>query len=730
MGSGNGGRRWLPGWLGALLVPGLFSLFVFRGVLFLGELPFRRDMSQQFLPLKRVFSDALRAGRLPEWWPWDALGMPMLALPLLSAFHPSTLFFLALPFHLAFVLQFFLPVPLALGGTWRLGRALGLRPVFAALAATGYVLGGYFLGVTEFTYISLAAGALPWLWWGALRCRREARPRPVVFALALASMLLAGDPLLSLMGGLGAVVLVARRAPPRRLLRPALAFVLGTGLALALSAVQVLPSVLLLRESPRAHGLDLADANTWRMDLPQLLGMVSPRELPQSLPFLEMTYVGLSVAALALVGATVRGRLRVRLVVLTAVSLLLAFGAATPLWGLFSAVVPFWKSLQYPMKAMGPATLLLPLLAARGAQLVWRSDRRRFLPAVGCALAGGAFSVTGAWAPALPCLLLALVWGVMAWRPRLVLPLSYVALAVVAMDLSLTNGHVVATMPPEFYAPPPLVKPLADGGVSPEGFCYSVLWRPPARLQGFVERSIASSAALFPVRGSLHGLPTCNPYLPGYSARYADLWLRDEKLWPQRLAGVYGSRFMITLPSFLRPEQHARVVASDEFSGAVVLPLQRYLPRAYTVQGVKVLPREQVMDYLGSGFRPGQEVVLEAESVGGESWERAPAGPARPVDSLRRDGDSLEVEATLEAPGMLVLNESYFEGVEATEDGQPLPLYPANHAVRAVPLGAGRHQVRFEYHTPGLALGAFTSLAALGVLAVGGVLQARRRRAR
>ena len=91
MGIRTGSNRWGRGPLGALLVPGLCALLLFRGVLFLGELPFRRDMSAQFVPLKRVFSDALRAGVFPQWWPWDALGMPLLAMPLLSGFHPSSL---------------------------------------------------------------------------------------------------------------------------------------------------------------------------------------------------------------------------------------------------------------------------------------------------------------------------------------------------------------------------------------------------------------------------------------------------------------------------------------------------------------------------------------------------------------------------------------------------------------------------------------------------------------
>jgi hypothetical protein len=713
--------------LGALLVPAFLALFVFRGLLFLGELPFKRDMGRLFVPLKHALSDALLAGTLPQWWPWDGLGMPLVAVPVLSTFHPSTLLFLALPFHAAFVLQLLLPVPLALLGTWRLGRALGLRPVFAALAATGYVFGGYFLGLTEFTSMSLAAAALPWLWWGALRCRRGDRLHLLVLALALASMLLAGDPHLAIMGLLGAAALVVRRARPRRLLRPALSFALGTGLAVALAAVQLVPTLLLFRESPRSAGQGIVGADYWRLDVPQLVGMVAPGIFPGSHTFFETTYLGLAVAALALAGAFVRGRARLPLVGIATVSLVLALGSATPLWGLFSAVVPFWKSFQYPIKAIGPAMLVLPLLAARGAQLVLRSDGRRFLPAALCGAAAVAESVTGLWGPALLALVLAGVLAVAAWRRALVPVLSHVALAAVAVDLGLANGQLVTTLPPDFYEPPPFAEALQRGGVSGEGFSYLFQWHPSPRLEGILRTDVAQNAALIPLRGALHGLPTSNAYLQGFSARYYELVYGNRQQWEERLAGVYGTRFAVVSSAAVKPEQRARAVASDELSEAVVLQLPRFLPRAYVVQGVKVLPRERVLEYLGSGFRPGREVVLEAGAAGPE-LEHEAAGPATAVERIRRVGDAVEVEATLEAPGMLVLNESYYEGVEATEEGRRLPVYPANHAVRAVPLSAGRHVVRFEYRTPGLMAGALTSAAAVVLLAAAGVLQARARR--
>ena len=108
----------------------------------------------------------------------------------------------------------------------------------------------------------------------------------------------------------------------------------------------------------------------------------------------------------------------------------------------------------------------------------------------------------------------------------------------------------------------------------------------------------------------------------------------------------------------------------------------------------------------GAGYR-----VLEARS-GGAALEKAQQARLLVLDVNLPDMDGYEVCRRLRG------------------EGRRLPMYPANHAVRAVPLPAGRHVVRFEYRTPGLMAGALTSAAAVLLLAAAGVLQARRARRR
>ena len=64
-----------------------------------------------------------------------------------------------------------------------------------------------------------------------------------------------------------------------------------------------------------------------------------------------------------------------------------------------------------------------------------------------------------------------------------------------------------------------------------------------------------------------------------------------------------------------------------------------------------------------------------------------------------------------------MLLDSYSPGWRATVDDQPAPIYPANHAFRAVIVPAGKHSVTFTYAPPLLWIGAWISLGTLVVVA-------------
>ena len=81
--------------------------------------------------------------------------------------------------------------------------------------------------------------------------------------------------------------------------------------------------------------------------------------------------------------------------------------------------------------------------------------------------------------------------------------------------------------------------------------------------------------------------------------------------------------------------------------------------------------------------------------------------------------ERVELTARLETPGWLVLTDTDYPGWQATVDGRPVEIIPANLMFRAVALPAGEHTVLFEFKPRSLQLGAVITGLALLVLAAG-----------
>jgi uncharacterized membrane protein YfhO len=73
-----------------------------------------------------------------------------------------------------------------------------------------------------------------------------------------------------------------------------------------------------------------------------------------------------------------------------------------------------------------------------------------------------------------------------------------------------------------------------------------------------------------------------------------------------------------------------------------------------------------------------------------------------------------------DAPGeaVLVVNDAFWPGWEATIDGAPAPILAADGFVRAVRWPPGRHRLEMRYQPPELARGLLLSLAGLAAVAL------------
>jgi O-antigen/teichoic acid export membrane protein len=159
------------------------------------------------------------------------------------------------------------------------------------------------------------------------------------------------------------------------------------------------------------------------------------------------------------------------------------------------------------------------------------------------------------------------------------------------------------------------------------------------------------------------------------------------------------------------------------------------MPRAF------ILPEHSavVVEDVGQAVRqydPRNYVILEAGNwkAEPETWNPQPGTP-QPAAITWYSHNEVLVDVSLDAPGWLVLADSYFPGWRAyvrpqgtdEEAEQSTPILRADGNFRAVYLPAGQHTVRFKYTPDSVKVGFFTSfLAVMALLLLVGIWLWRR----
>jgi hypothetical protein len=393
--------RWWPAALGALSVLGLYGHLAAPDRVLAA-----RDMAFLHLPLRTDFKNLLAHG-LPSWDPWLHGGQPLLSNPHYAAWYPTTWMLLALPPHVALQWAILLHAALAFAGGWRLARRWGAGRSAAAFAAIAFLGGGCLAGLATLPLVFFGMAWWPWIMAAgdrALRSTGEAEGGQtracLVLAALLAIQILNGDPAAVLASGLGLLALAAEAHLARS--RPWRALGVALVLALALAAVQVVPTILRARDSARAAGLGERESAVWSTQPIRLVETVFPRLYgdpardeedlyfgwslhDHAYPLLLSIYPGLLVTLLGIAGLLRRGsphRLALGVGVITGI--FLGVGRHEPLWPVLHRLIPFLAQLRYPEKFLllamsclvfSAALELDHLLAVRRGEV---TDRRAF----------------------------------------------------------------------------------------------------------------------------------------------------------------------------------------------------------------------------------------------------------------------------------------------------------------------------------------------------------------
>lgn len=365
----------------------------------------RGDIFTYFIPYREAAAQALRGGRVPLWNPQLFMGAPLLANSQAGVFYPINLLMTWLDTARAVNWTIVLHVIIAASGAYVLARQrLRLSIPAAWLAAVSFGLGGYLGAQVEHVNQLQGLAWLGWLFWAYDRVIGDRRSAvsgrwTLLLAILIALQLLAGHTqsvFISLIGlGVYALwqLLEAWRASKRfhlllvtRYLVPLVSAVL---FAVALSAVQLLPTLELTPHSARSGGLPTNLAVSFSLD-PRLLGRALLPDYAGALPAGGEFTAFFSVAVLLLMALGAlqfrhgSGTLRA-VTLLAGAGLFLAFGGYNPIYYLLLNV-PGFDLFRAPARWLVLLAFAGSLLAGAGLDAL--RERRIDARSLGISIGG------------------------------------------------------------------------------------------------------------------------------------------------------------------------------------------------------------------------------------------------------------------------------------------------------------------------------------------------------
>ncbi len=488
-------------------------------------------------------------------------------------------------------------------------------------------------------------------------------------------------------------------------------------------------------------------------------------------PFFYSLYVGPLVLLLAAMGTVERPRRAVFWVVVLMAFTIAALGGYTPLYPLLRRLVPALMYFRFPVKYIVFAVFAAAVLAAEGwaALEAGLAPKRYGVPAI-AGIAGAAGLLVSGWvlftpgvaldvaralaaathlkdptagavflarvAPPLAvraCALL-LAGGLLvtlAPRRRAAVPLLFAA---VCADLVITNGGLNMTMDLARLEPPAWF--TAAGGSGQRLYIGG-------RVRGYMNSADPDGASTWHIpaeRTAIEGRMELNALLP-----MAPSGWRVREALSYDLPYVWPAQYEATVRQF----EQAGPAARDAFlrrSGVRWCVVSRLHQDHIGAPDWRAIAEVDDWTMRVYECHPDATRVLIASSIAvatdpqDGAWQREalfdpeqpdtavrldamppPAGrPGAPGPSSARivqdEGTAVGIDATLAAPGLLVLRDWYDPSWAATVDGLPAVIARVNGIHRGVTLPAGRHEVRFTYRPRDFYIGLTLSAMAGGFI--------------
>ena len=704
--------------------------------------PILGDVVYQEIPWRKAVREAVKNGRLPLWNRFILAGEPLLATQQPAVLHPFTWAGMLLPLAQAWTLEMTLGVFLALLAGFLFCRDLSLSELACAFGAVGWAFSDYLLFFAGYP-LAPAAAAFPLILLGLARIARNQNAQAVgITAAALFLTIVAGhsETLLHAVAAAGLwflCCLAGRKDQGRAVL---LSVVAGA-IALGLTAVVLLPHLEAL-----PHTFEYFFRSAWYAHVKKSVPLLaSIRKLQQiivpyafgfsghgdSLPGqygISTAYIGAALLPFAVVGLTVRGRIKWVLLLLGALGI--------GMWASFPGVADLIGSLPLFDIALNErlsflSCFALAVLAALGAEELLQGRRARLFT----------FAALSLWCCVLLCILVL--------RPRLLalhmppdylrlvallqlLPLGAVALvwfvrrraspastlALLSCIVLLERGAEAANLYPvapsrAFYPPLTLLDAIPR----------NVPWRTTAVGFTFIP-NISAMYELEDVRG--YEAMTFRPLFDTYS-----LWCVAQPVWFNRIddptrpfLSFLNVRYVLTPPDYGTPSGWRTI---SESSLGKVLENPAALPRAFVPLELQVEPEPAERLEALRGISDFRRSGVVAELDGWKPRDRVRNGSAE-VEITQYLPDRMMLRVHASTAVVVATSITSWPGWRLSIDGAPQKLLSYNHAFLGFTVQPGWHRISIAYAPRSVALGAMISLATL--LGVVGWVALRRMRER
>lgn len=717
------------------------------------------DLTITHWPAFAYTRDQLQAaGQIPLWRTSILSGTPFAADPLSGLFYPPhwIAFVSFVPLSLAFNLLMVIHFTLAAAAMywlmrrWSIGRAAALIAAFAYAASPKIIahMGvGHVTLVEAWAWVPLVLVGLtlsltpqPPLLKLREACEFQERGSGALLAGVALALCLLADARMAVYALVLAVlyVLIARAQRDRRTWLTIVGLLVVVGVVvLALSAAAWLPALTLTDGTARAK-LSPQEAGTLSLDAVYLIGLLIA---DRSGAAERMTYVGLVVLVLAVVGVKLmwhtRRRLMLWFIVVMAVGVIAALGTNTPLYNLLYQL-PGSTLFRVPARAWFLVSFALAALAGFGVQglIDWagRAQRRSGLLATTIILFALLFGVLGAAASrsisflAIAILVpLTVIVIVLRLRGRLTPDRFVLAIAaLVVIDLLAIDWAL--------YRPIGVAEAFADGS-EPAAW----LSQQPGSF-----RAYSPSYSIPQQVGQLFQLQLADGIDP--------LQLRRYVMFMYQASGVGAWPYAVTLPAFVgaQTDEDIRTALKDIQPNAALLGLLnvKYIAAAFPIaqpdlieravfstthvyENAWVLPRAflvPIVDVADSPEAASEWLISHDDDIGQSAVvEGLPQPIAFPVKAGTAEittwsPDHIEVRA--DGPGWLVLSEIIAPDWTAAVDGESTTVFPTDLTLRGVYVPWGDHTITFDYQPRRVYAGVIISV--LSMVAVGVTMLVKR----